>query len=1031
MSIEIARYQFHAWARKGISNNIIETDDLGGGTSTTLDRAEVPISVKLNNNAITKNFSLIGPGDIIGINPNMVVRTEPLNWITDFEPNYLSFIEFYDEEFAWRYTPASPQGKRLRPWIFLLVLKEDEFERTIRRIPLPSINLKKNSALPPHNETWLWAHVHSNADIPDDELSDYEEFLLSLNKTVNGDPDQLFCRLMNPRKLEPKTAYYAFLIPTFESGRKAGLDQPTTGINAQEPSWDSNGAKGEIPIYYEWYFRTSTNVDFESLVKLIESRPMDERVGIRDMDCSEPGFIKVDGSGPIPATSPPIIGLEGALKSPSTVSTKFPDPETDKDFQTELQAIANLPETIPADMNKDPIISVPVYGKNHAKKSKDDVILLDINNHSWLHDLNKDPRTRVAAGFGTMVVQKNQDTYMKKAWEQVTKIIEANRRIIVTKLMMWVAAQFNIKSFTKFQGNILLAVCKPIMKKVKGSSVTIFHLLQNSSLPAAMFSGSFRRIIRPNGPLARKINKNYKIDYKLIVDKINEDNTIISPPPKTPKDLFTTETISNIIFPQKLPSWLKWLLSQSRIVLVILFLIIIVLALVTGNFINFGIITAAIAALYLVVNRFRNNFLDSEVILDNKKMLDSIATIPPRPSFTLQLSDEEPRPAPTNPVPGQDSVEGKNFRSALVDLNTCLSLKAPETEILKFDLTNAHNKITNAINPYYSFPTRLVAQVKFPSYIPIIKPEKIFPAMAYPDFEDPMYKKLSDISSELLLPNLKLIPPNTISLLKTNQKFIESYLVGLNHEMGAELLWREYPTDARGSYFRQFWDVKGIIKPDDSKSEAENTEEYKDIDPIHTWSIYNELGRHNKRDAQGDAEQLVLVLRCDLLKRYPNTVIFAQKAVPGENIEDDPVIDLELNDNEFKKNVMFPLYKGEISPEIKFFGFDLTINQARGTEKTEGFNDDLGWFFIIQEIPGEPRFGMDITFNVGDDGASWDDLAWTKLQEDAKFIKASVSPSFTPNDQYLWAEDSAVMAYILFQKPSMVAVHAQEMLKDL
>ena len=32
-------------------------------------------------------------------------------------------------------------------------------------------------------------------------------------------------------------------------------------------------------------------------------------------------------------------------------------------------------------------------------------------------------------------------------------------------------------------------------------------------------------------------------------------------------------------------------------------------------------------------------------------------------------------------------------------------------------------------------------------------------------------------------------------------------MVGLNHEFARELLWREYPTDQRGSYFRQFWDV--------------------------------------------------------------------------------------------------------------------------------------------------------------------------------------------------------------------------------
>jgi hypothetical protein len=321
--------------------------------------------------------------------------------------------------------------------------------------------------------------------------------------------------------------------------------------------------------------------------------------------------------------------------------------------------------------------------------------------------------------------------------------------------------------------------------------------------------------------------------------------------------------------------------------------------------------------------------------------------------------------------------------------------------------------------------------VQFPDYIPLHLPEKVFPAMAYPDFEDPMYKKLCDISNELLLPNLKLIPQNTISLLKTNQKFIESYMVGLNHEMGRELLWREYPTDERPSSFRQFWDVKGIIRPVEGKSEAELTEEYKDIKPIHTWPVSSILGRHNNRDAEGDAEQVVLVIRGDLLKRYPNTVIFAQKALAGAHPDDDPVIDLDLSEIEFKTQVRFPLYKADIAPDIKFFGFDLTINEARGTDKTAGFSDNLGWFFILQEVPGEPRFGMDISFNAGSDGLSWDDLAWTNFNPPIKFITAGTKPNITPSDFNKWGTDSANMAFVLFQKPSMVAVHAKEMLESL
>ena len=43
------------------------------------------------------------------------------------------------------------------------------------------------------------------------------------------------------------------------------------------------------------------------------------------------------------------------------------------------------------------------------------------------------------------------------------------------------------------------------------------------------------------------------------------------------------------------------------------------------------------------------------------------------------------------------------------------------------------------------------------------------------------------------------VPPNTVSLCKTNPQFVEAFLVGLNHEFARELLWREYPTDQRGT----------------------------------------------------------------------------------------------------------------------------------------------------------------------------------------------------------------------------------------
>ena len=1028
MSIEIARYQFHSWARKGISSGITEKDDLGAGTSVLKERAEILLPVSLNSTVLSKNFAMIGPGDVIGVNRDMIVRTEPLNRITNFEPNYLAFLEFYDEEFAWRYTPASPDGEKLRPWLFLLVLKESDFERTKRRMPLPSVMITNKDAFPPADETWLWAHVHSNADIPDNEISDYEEFLRSLNTTMNADPDQLYSRLISPRKLEANTAYYAFLVPAFETGRLAGLELSTENINAQMSSWDINGAKGEMPVYFEWYFHTGVNNDFESLVKLLVPRPMDPKVGIRDMDCAAPGFVKVDGTIPFPATSPSVIGLEGALKSPSTVSTVFPDTPSADDFQVELQKIVNLPVTIiGANDSGDPVISVPLYGGWHAKKSVADNPVLDIEKDTWLHDLNKDPRTRVASGFGTLVIQKNQEGYMRKAWEQVQGIIEANRRIKTTLLSMKVALQFTQKTFSQFSGNVLMAISKPVLPRIMGSPATVYQQIKESRLPAVVFSGAFRKLVRSK--IAKRLNTGEVFNYDTLVTDLNDGKLTAAPPKTIPGGVASVKNIADKIFLPTHPEWLLWLLKNRNLVLIILLAVFIPLAAVTGAWLLFGALAAAGVAGYLYTNKLSADSATAEELLDPQKELESIAAIPARPNFTLKLSDEATTPPPTTAAAGQDSVEAKNFRKALIDMDKRLAAKAPEKEIVPLNIVNAAAKIKDSIHPHKTFPYRLSTLIKFPGDIKIDQPEYIFPAMAWPDFEDPMYKKLEAISSELLLPNLKLVPPNTISLLKTNQKFIESYIVGLNHEMGRELLWREYPTDQRGSYFRQFWDVSGIIKPAEDKPAAQISEESKDIKPIHTWPLSSLLGRHNNRDAAGDAEQLVLVIRGDLLTKYPNTFIFAQKAIAGQN-PDEPEIDKDLTDAEFKDHVMFPLYKAEIAPDIKFFGFDLTIEQAKGTATTSPFTDDNGWFFMIQQVPGEPQFGMDVSFDQGSDGLSWDDLAWDKFTEEITFIKVGVKPTIDP-EPVKWGKDAASMAYILFQKPSMIAVHAKDMLENL
>jgi hypothetical protein len=1068
MTATVAKYTFSSWLRKGIGTKISETDNLGAGSSPTKERPTVPVEVTINTLTVHKNFSLLGPGDIIGINPAMVVRTEPKHLITNFEPNYLAFIEYYDEEFAWRYSPAKANDRKLRPWIALIVLKEDEFTADTKTFPLPSITVSKPGILPPSTDTWAWAHVHINDSY--ESSSAFEQFLNSLHDPNAPNQDKIICRLMCPRKLDPNTRYHAFVVPTFETGRKAGLSEDISQIDAQRPAWDAASANLRLPYYYEWYFATGVSEDFESLIRLLEPRIIDKRVGIRHIDGSKPGFGMVNGTDigtpdlDDPPSDPNIIGLEGALKAPTTKS-RPPNIDVTRPFFPELQAILNFREEIKKTSNTviDPLVGPPIYGENHALLHE-----IDVTRNGWIHVLNKDPRNRVPAGLGTSVIQKNQVDYMARAWQQVQRILEANRLALFASFSLYFAEAVKKNFISKLDSRKAVVFFSPLLKKIKGSPTTLHQQMLDSAVPPASVSPAFRRLIRPRGAYFRKLSAvDPAFTHGSLLKDLNDGRVSAAPPKQVPGGILTDTALAEGMLGT---TGLQWLIRYRFWILLLLLLLAILLA-----FAGLFILAVAVAALAIGAFAYLRNRASQADAAQALKTPEGAAQAfegaPPKPGFTFTETDSAVPSPPIAPssgttvttstersssaanatvfttvayhtpgAAGVDSLEARNFRAASIALNNRLNIKAPVKTPIRFDFDNALAKINDAVDPKIVFPRQLAHRVNF-SFNPdwLLHFEHLVPAMAYPDFEDPMYEQLRK-PPDLLIPNLNLIPHNTISLLVTNPAFIESYMVGLNHEFGKELLWREYPTDTRGSYFRQFWDVKGIITNDSNKSKEELANEWKDITPLDKWGTLSTLGAHNRQHGK---QSLVLVIRGELLKKYPSTIIYAQKAhihkdpvtgaVDGTK---DPVIIEVQTEADMKAEIKFPLFKADIDPDYKFFGFDLTKEQARGADHPAQENDDWGYFFVIQQIPGEPRFGMDIAFEHEDAATpvTWDDMAWDRYPAKT-FIETTVKPlAIVPaggDSLGQWGADSASMAYILYQKPVMVAIHAREMLEQL
>jgi hypothetical protein len=271
-------------------------------------------------------------------------------------------------------------------------------------------------------------------------------------------------------------------------------------------------------------------------------------------------------------------------------------------------------------------------------------------------------------------------------------------------------------------------------------------------------------------------------------------------------------------------------------------------------------------------------------------------------------------------------------------------------------------------------------------------------------------------------------------------------------------LWRGYPTDQRGSYFRQFWDVRAYIDSEGLSEDALKEKLY-DIPELHRWPQASKLGAHNNRASAGEVgEEAVLVIRGELLKKYPTAVIYAQHAKwVMTNGKIDPtkarVLDQPSDaqaDNPPRTIIRTPLYEAKADPDIYFFGFDLTVPEAKG-QSGQNPNDDPGWFFVIKERPGEPRFGLELSrggLPTVFDHLTWDDAlpgaaAGQFLPAGSLVNVALQAPPNNPDpsqpdlelDQHnddetvnAAAPSSARWAYLLFRAPVMVAVHADDML---
>ena len=116
---------------------------------------------------IPRQVRLYGPGDVTGIDPQQVVRTEPRHLATDFEPNYFPAIEFDRPDFPWLFTPAKADDRlascaRGSAWSSCGNRKASRCASTPIcrcRCLTSSSPAQPDRELPDLSESWAWAHA--------------------------------------------------------------------------------------------------------------------------------------------------------------------------------------------------------------------------------------------------------------------------------------------------------------------------------------------------------------------------------------------------------------------------------------------------------------------------------------------------------------------------------------------------------------------------------------------------------------------------------------------------------------------------------------------------------------------------------------------------------------------------------------------------------------------------------------------------------------------------------------------------------
>jgi hypothetical protein len=1029
--------RFLPWLRRGLARLV--------QANTTDASATVNFSLKVGGEPVTQSLRMRGPADVIGVDTAQIIRLEPQPGTTDFEPNYFPCIEFATPDLPWMFTPTAPdEDDHLLPWLTLITVSDQlAIIETRANAPLPVLTVPMSELPPKLSEMWAWAHVQTTSLYTGGALT----------QALEDEPGAFISRILSPRNLKPNSGYIACLVPTFKAGALAGLGYPIAEDTGQSLAWDEAETAGEIelPVYYSWSFHTGQSGDFQTLVMRLQPQELDETVGRRDMDITDIGIPMKGTPGttyffgalvspdaippesfhqpPPPPVGGPVFDLPGNLPQPDTVD---PIRETIYEF---LRAETGDLDTDPYDYRTDdPVVTPPIYAHEQLKgaalppPAPYKPILPEPYKPFWYGSVNNHPRTRGAAGLGVRIVRKHQEDFMARAWEGVTALRSINQTLQQATLASLTAGRWQSR-LQKLEPGEILNLTRSAHARIlpAASGQTIWGQLRFAAVPDGSVSADFQRLIRTGGvvhhalSLATGSTQVIQHSIRQLIIENGPHLTSLSMH-KLPAGAQLSGIEQAEIDDDSTFDWyagpIENELGQVAISL--------------DRVLADGIQTterASVTSAVLTIARLADGhiaYLDS-LAQKGYRLSSQTQAAQSAASRLASLSNQYIHNVAAGRTPTVAQI--KAIRVQVDTLKSAFGqwsgvpgiVIKPTAPVTSPGLESIAASVGGALSASETISAHLQTRISLDG---ADWGSRLIPSRmtAAPLFGEAVYPYVCELSPEYMLPGVGDIPQNTVGIVEVNGEFLESVLIGMNHEMSREMRWREYPANLSGTWFKRFW----------SGSQD-------DILSINTWPEENGLGENLIGVLKDNS--LVLLVKGEVLRRYPNLAVYAVKAIVTGKAPK------RVRDVKEPEEQHYPVFSGELANGVKFFGFDqLSYDDVLGTATPKNVSTDGGYFFALQEQPTEPRFGLN-EYEPGQDYRiknlnNWSELSWGHFMPGSNPDRPAYVPvtgkiavgkllpdtAEATRPKSAWGSHAAAMARITLQRPIRMLVHASAML---